>query len=835
MTSDIRDDAAYAAFFRQVLPSETEPYPYQEGLAQANWPDLLEIPTGLGKTAAVTLAWLFKRLSNDAATPRRLIWCLPMRTLVEQTRENVDRWLANAAPFFAARGMAVPRSHVLMGGDADNAWAARPEDQAILIGTQDMLISRALMRGFGASRYRWPIDFALVHNDAMWVFDEVQLMGAGLTTSAQLEAFRRQGALAAGSRSLWISATLAPEWLHTVDFPTAALASVRLSDAERDQPEVRKRIDAGKRLRRAELCLEGATKGAESTYLDALADSVRAAHVPGTTTLVIVNRVARAQGLYERLGLDGRGRQRKQQPSLAADAVPARLLLHSRFRPVDRRSVEALLSAPLQEAGRIVVATQAVEAGVDMSSRTMFTELAPWASLVQRFGRCNRYGEYNDEGADIVWIDAADDDKVARPYAPDALDAARAKLAGLSSASPAALPSTDEPAPLHPVLRRKDFLDLFNTDPDLSGFDVDIAPYIRDADEADAMIFWRDFEDPNHPVEPPPARDELCRAGLGAVRRLLDRCEARQVWRWDPLGGCWREAKNDRLRPGMVLMLAAEAGGYRADLGFDPDAKGRTDPVENNDQVPVPREVYDGDPRSIHDHEVPLSTHLEEVEEAARQLCTTLALTGAESEAIARAARWHDVGKTHPAFDSMLREAHRKGTDLELGDGYWAKAGRLPDRERVRARYLVPDGDREIERRRFRHEFASMLAWLASQDHAHDDTTNLIAYLVAAHHGKVRMSLRALPDESEPPDGRPSARGVWEGDRLPEIALPGGETARECTLRLDLMRLGEGGQGPSWSARTHRLLASMGPFRLAWYETILRIADWRASALVEQR
>ena len=36
----------------------------------------------------------------------------------------------------------------------------------ILIGTQDMLLSRALMRGYGMSRYQWPVHFALLHNDA---------------------------------------------------------------------------------------------------------------------------------------------------------------------------------------------------------------------------------------------------------------------------------------------------------------------------------------------------------------------------------------------------------------------------------------------------------------------------------------------------------------------------------------------------------------------------------------------------------------------------------------------------------------------------------------------
>jgi len=40
------------------------------------------------------------------------------------------------------------------------------------------------------SRFRWPVSLGLLNNDCLWVMDEVQLMGAGLTTTAQLQAFR---------------------------------------------------------------------------------------------------------------------------------------------------------------------------------------------------------------------------------------------------------------------------------------------------------------------------------------------------------------------------------------------------------------------------------------------------------------------------------------------------------------------------------------------------------------------------------------------------------------------------------------------------------------------
>jgi CRISPR-associated endonuclease/helicase Cas3 len=39
--------------------------------------------------------------------------------------------------------------------------------------------------------------------------------------------------------------------------------------------------------------------------------------------------------------------------------------------------------------------------------------------------------------------------------------------------------------------------------------------------------------------------------------------------------------------------------------------------------------------------------------------------------------------------------------------------------------------------------------------------------------------------------------------------------------------------GPSWRERTGTLLAAHGPFRLAWYEAILRVADQRASKRAE--
>jgi len=851
---------SYTDFFKRATRTEEQPdglkpFPYQCRLAEKPWPELLDVPTGMGKTAAVVLAWLWKHgwrkgareAGPDAGTPRRLVYCLPMRVLVEQTERNARRWLEN----LAVAGMPGENKvsvHLLMGGSEDvkkATWADYPEEDAILIGTQDMLLSRALMRGYGMSRYQWPVHFAWLHNDALWVFDEVQLMGPGLKTSAQLEALRRKIGSSSRSRSLWVSATLKRDWLRTVDFDPVSTNPLALSEEEKKAPEVRERREAVKVLTRCDVALtptkpskSGKAEESEKvdkltsddikTYLKALADRVLAAHQPGTTTLAILNTVERAQGLF--VELENRlaespvkGRKKAATPAPSVSNNPELMLIHSRFRAEDRRANEGRLHSDPPAEGRIVIATQAIEAGVDLSARVLFTELAPWASLVQRFGRCNRYGEFNKtKEAQVIWIDVAD----AKPYTTEELDAARQVVANLKSAASADLPPITAEAPLHPVLRRKDFLDLFNTDPDLSGFDVDIAPYVRDADDADVLLFWRALGgDPQD--EPPASREELCRAGLGAAKKLLDRLETGDVFVWDTLARKWTtpRPKDMRLRPGMTLMLKAVVGGYTPQLGLAPESKVGVPLIVAPAEESLAEEAFDDDQRSLLQVPVTLPRHLADVEQKARELCEALEFK--EPQAVIRAARWHDVGKAHEAFDSMLRYAHEQGTDETLGAGHWAKSGRKPNRKPGKPRYQVIVDGKAVKRRTFRHELASALAWI--DQHGKETGADLIAYLIAAHHGKVRMSLRALPQETEPPDGRLYARGVWDGDRLPAMQFADGETVPEVELKLDLMQLGDGPQGPSWTTRTQRLLKALGPFQLAWCEALVRIADWRAS------
>jgi CRISPR-associated endonuclease/helicase Cas3 len=134
-------------FFRSATGCSA--YGYQMRLARDGLPPVVHAPTGSGKTGIV-LAWLWRRLHgpDPAATPRRLIYALPQRSLVEQVAAETARWLANL-------GLTNEVSlHVVMGGTgaSQRQWRVDMHRPAIVVGTVDSLVSKALNRGYGIGR-----------------------------------------------------------------------------------------------------------------------------------------------------------------------------------------------------------------------------------------------------------------------------------------------------------------------------------------------------------------------------------------------------------------------------------------------------------------------------------------------------------------------------------------------------------------------------------------------------------------------------------------------------------------------------------------------------------
>ncbi len=776
------------------------PYPFQKRLAENGLPEVLRAPTGAGKTAAAVLPWLYRKVAGlpvavRTATPNRLAVALPMRSLVEQTVAEVRTWVS-------ALGLDLPVAH-LLGGDrrTDSTWRLTPEDPAVLVGTIDMLLSRALNRGYAMGAGSWPIDFGLVSNDIQWVFDEVQLMGPALPTSRQLQAFRDQMGTCGHSRSMWMSATLALADLATVDAPSPApSAVVELSPEDEGHPALDRRLTARRMITRID---EG----------EELSDAALRHHVSGTRSIVVLNTVARAQQVYSDLVRAGTD----------ADVV----LVHSRFRPHDRAvAMQRVLAAPC-DAGTLVVTTQALEAGVDISSSCLLTEAAPWSSIVQRAGRCNRYGEVTD--AHLLWTSAADP----APYDAGDLDAVEMALRDLEGRALTGAQLAAHPVEAHPVehlvLRRKDLLELSDTAPDLSGNTVDVSRFIRDSEGVDVRVAWRELVDgPAWPSAldddtPAPTREEICTAPISAVRKLVARKSGAPLWRFDDEAGRWRRCQRaGDVVPGAVLLADVSLGRYDTHLGW---ADSITRRVVALAEVPDdPLTAVDAGPGeqglSAIGAWVSLSDHLRHAESHAMSIVERLTdrLDPGRCAAVVRAAALHDVGKAHPVFqETMRRSAGDDERSFAEAGGPWAKSSR----RRV-ARH---------RRRSFSHALAGALALGGSGAGTvlgGVEQVELVRYLVAAHHGRVRLGIRSADGEARCDDGTAMILGICDGETLPEVDTPAGVLPASI---LDLGPARMGGRG-SWTAMALGLRDSveLGAFRLAYLEALVRLADFRASA-----
>jgi CRISPR-associated endonuclease/helicase Cas3 len=177
----------------------------------------------------------------------------------------------------------------------------------------------------------------------------------------------------------------------------------------------------------------------------------------------------------------------------------------------------------------------------------------------------------------------------------------------------------------------------------------------------------------------------------------------------------------------------------------------------------------------------------------------------------------HDIGKAHAVFqDTMVRCADDGEQErVEVGQP-WAKSG----------------GSKQARHKRpfFRHELASALALLAEGSAALDGVADpdLVVYLVAAHHGRVRLGIRTVPDEER----RGTVLGIVDGEVLPAVDAPSGAVPAS-RLSLAAMALGRTDVDVrSWTERALTLLGrpDLGPFRLGFLEGLVRVADWRASA-----
>src|SRR5579885_99126 len=443
-----------------------DPLPWQRRLYQDHFeknalPDVVSIPTGLGKTAAMAL-WLIAlteqcRKNEESRLPLRLVYVVDRRAVVDQSTSFAEKLRENlakpeAAELREALGLSADQKlpiSTLRGQFVDNReWLEDPSRPAIIIGTVDMIGSRLLFEGYGVSRRMRPYHAGLLGADALVLLDEAHLVppfeallgsiarerdtyGPRVSEASSMVPAFKILPLSATSRTVGQSvfafqeddykdandegARLTRQRLGLNDDLTLRtdmkqLGVIKLEDT--NQSENSKQTEGS----------SASKKKSESggDLVKTLADQAWSLAGCGTTVvriLIYCDRREDAQkvhgDLFARINnqLKQQVTKAKEHEARVAELARDRIELFVGARRVQeredaRKRLEEMgflagSQAP-SDGPRFLVATSAGEVGVDLDADHMVCDLVPWDRMVQRFGRVNRRGGSNAQVCLVV-------------------------------------------------------------------------------------------------------------------------------------------------------------------------------------------------------------------------------------------------------------------------------------------------------------------------------------------------------------------------------------------------------------------------------------------------
>jgi CRISPR-associated endonuclease/helicase Cas3 len=864
-------------------------------LCEGRIPEAIDIPTGLGKTKVIA-AWLAAR-AEGAALPRRLIYVVDRRAVVDQATTEAEQLASTLvgilgdkkldasqrAKWGSSLGLGdtdeLPIS-TLRGQHIDNRkWMDRPHAVAIVVGTVDMIGSRLLFSGYGVNPHVRSVHAGLLGCDSLVVLDEshlvppfermldrvVALRGIECQRNPMLPAFRVM-ALSATGRDRGTGSTF------------------RLDDIDRADPRVRARLTAEKRLFVRDLV--------PTTQLaERLAD--RAWELAQESRRVIVFSNSRKIAQEVEADLAQRCAKRYGKEAKLAELFVGERRLRERMRLYDPIGSSGepsivprfLAGASAQSGPAFLIATSAGEVGVDFDADDLVCDLVSWERMVQRFGRVNRRAApgrafieivpsisekdaENEVAADRLATLLAPFESAAWPQAPDgSRDASAAELDRLKR-DPAFEPllrSAQTPPPYYPALST-DFVSAWSltTLREHTGR-AQVAPFLRGwVDERpQASICWRlyfpvraDFERDGRDETTrelvrffealPPHATELLEAPAERIAEVIkkradafdadgsgqrhpplvvslnERNAPERIWSVADL----RSQKKDSLTrdfSGHTLVIDARLGGIAESGLFDEKCAAQATTIDGDPKLwSIPLETTaqrrvrfgsfegggvgdwrpagyrwqvdpdadDGDelwvevwrgPGATHGdaavtrYAQTLSMHHEWTRDDAEHIALGLNLPEDKVRMLSAAAAFHDAGKDRALWQDAMR--------ADSDDRPYAKT--------IGGANVNMLGG-------YRHELGSLADAPRSEElkalQAAD--RDLALHLITAHHGRGRPFMPAI-DPNLPPV---RARAL----------------AAEAAIRFA------------------RLQQEWGPWGLAWWEALLRAADWSASRRVDE-
>lgn len=349
-----RMDQAFAAIFNVPAPyGSFQTRPAECLLGEKNV--ILQAPTGSGKTKAALFPYLLAR-RQGMDFPRKLLYCVPMRVLARSFYEDLQD-----------KGHHADLDARLQTGEQQDDPKLRGD---ITFATIDQAVSSFLNIPYSLSLRQGNVNAGAVVSSYL-VFDEFHLLDPGSTLPTTLEMLRM---LKGVTPCVMMTATFSREMLDRLasllDAEVVIVGDDELQGipTQKDKERFFHRIDA-----------------------PLTAKAVLQHH--RTRSIAICNTVERAQDLFEDL---------LKEPGTQSGSGTQPILLHSRFLREHRRrkedNVRRLFGKDNDKGGSVIlVATQVIEVGLDITCEVMHTEAAPASAILQRAGRCARFkGEKGD-------------------------------------------------------------------------------------------------------------------------------------------------------------------------------------------------------------------------------------------------------------------------------------------------------------------------------------------------------------------------------------------------------------------------------------------------------
>lgn len=345
---------------------------------------ILRAPTGAGKTWAAVAPFLYS-LYRGQPLADRLIYALPLRSLASSLHGSVIARMKSAESLFPEvcsvgknrkYGVAARYCSLQMGGESDDPFF----EADVIFTTIDQLLSGYL--GLPVSlpnRLGNMVAGALI--GSFIVIDEVHLLEPNRAMGTVIEMLDR---LQGFCQFMLMTATLSDQGADWLASKLNAESFVIPETQIRKLPSQRTKQRQWQRLGRI-----------------LTAEEVRATH-SGGRTIALTNTVGRAQDLFGRL------------QTLFQGSPTKLILLHARYFQEDRKRIEDQLADYFGPDAKftdvVLVTTQVIEAGIDISADDLLTELAPMNALIQRAGRVARYVQRNTGRVKVYEIENG------RPY-----------------------------------------------------------------------------------------------------------------------------------------------------------------------------------------------------------------------------------------------------------------------------------------------------------------------------------------------------------------------------------------------------------------------------------